>query len=152
MRDERRRDLLWRYLREACGGDRAALIERSGLTKGRISQMLAEGFGERAGRDLAQRLGLPAEFFDRAHAAPSAPAGTVRDAGEASVLRRWRGLTADQRGEVLDHMDELLARNRAAWAQLKAIGYDEALPAEESPPPAVPGTNGGDAPPCKGRH
>lgn len=47
-------------------GDREALIRKSGYTKGRISQFFdpAQQFGERAARSLAQRLGLPAEFFN----------------------------------------------------------------------------------------
>lgn len=49
-------------------GDRTAFIARSGLTKGRISQLLdpKEAFGERAGMRLAENLGLPdTRWFDK---------------------------------------------------------------------------------------
>jgi hypothetical protein len=49
-------------------GDRTAFIAKSGLTKGRISQLLdpAEAFGERAGMSLAEKLGLPdPRWFDK---------------------------------------------------------------------------------------
>jgi hypothetical protein len=49
-------------------GDRTAFIAKSGLTKGRVSQLLdpEEAFGERAGMRLAETLGLPdTRWFDK---------------------------------------------------------------------------------------
>jgi hypothetical protein len=47
-------------------GDRSALIAETGLTKGRVAQFFnpAQPFGERAAANLAERLGLPASYFD----------------------------------------------------------------------------------------
>jgi len=47
-------------------GDRALLIRESGLSGGRISQLLdpKEVFGERAARSLERKLGLPERWFD----------------------------------------------------------------------------------------
>lgn len=48
-------------------GDRQAFLRASGLSKGRLTQLLEEGgtFGERAGIALAQRLELPEDrYFD----------------------------------------------------------------------------------------
>ena len=62
---KRRADLLATYIRTKCGGSRAIFMERAGLTKGRVAQMLATGFGERAARDLEHVLGLPKRHFER---------------------------------------------------------------------------------------
>lgn len=50
----------------ASGGDRSALIAASGLTKGRISQLLngPSPFGEDAARSLEDSLGLPSFYLD----------------------------------------------------------------------------------------
>lgn len=63
-----------------CKGDREALIRKSGLTKGRISQLFDpnQQFGERAAASLADRLGLPADFFN-------APAETASNVAQASM-------------------------------------------------------------------
>lgn len=47
-------------------GDRGLFLKRSGLTKGRLSQLLDpdEPFGDVAARNLAERLQLPAGYFD----------------------------------------------------------------------------------------
>lgn len=48
-------------------GDRGAFLKRSGLTKGRLSQLLdpKEPFGDVAARNLAERLELPPGYFDQ---------------------------------------------------------------------------------------
>ena len=68
MSDASRRAVLRRYLDGKLGGSQAALAQRSGLSKGRISQLFKaeEPFGERAAQSLARRCGLPLDFFDRA--------------------------------------------------------------------------------------
>lgn len=69
-------------------GDREALIRKSGLTKGRISQLLDPGqqFGERAARSLAQNLGLPAEFFNTERTAPNANTEQVKILGAVPLI------------------------------------------------------------------
>lgn len=48
-------------------GDRGAFLKKSGLTKGRLSQLLdpQEPFRDVAARNLAARLELPAGYFDQ---------------------------------------------------------------------------------------
>lgn len=48
-------------------GDRGAFLKKSGLTKGRLSQLLdpKEPFGDVAARNLAERLGLAPGYFDQ---------------------------------------------------------------------------------------
>lgn len=48
-------------------GDRKALYEAAGLTKGRLAQLLdpKHSFGERAARSLVEKLGLPEGYFER---------------------------------------------------------------------------------------
>ena len=47
-------------------GDRSAFLRASGLTKGRLSQLLdpEQPFGDVAAKNLCQRLHLPAGYFD----------------------------------------------------------------------------------------
>lgn len=47
-------------------GDRGAFLTASGLTKGRLSQLLKanEPFGDNAARNLEERLQLPDGYFD----------------------------------------------------------------------------------------
>jgi SOS-response transcriptional repressor LexA len=63
--DATRRARLAHLLATRYEGDRARLIAETGLTKGRISQLLSsDPFGERAARDLEDKLGLPSRWFD----------------------------------------------------------------------------------------
>jgi len=61
-----RRSKLRHLLEITFGGDRGAFLQKSGLTKGRLSQLLdpSEPFGDVAARNLAERLELPAGYFD----------------------------------------------------------------------------------------
>jgi hypothetical protein len=61
-----RRHRLSQLLQGAFRGDRAALLRRSGLSKGRLSQLLdpAQPFGERAARQLEKRLRLEPGHLD----------------------------------------------------------------------------------------
>jgi hypothetical protein len=65
LMDEIRRQLFLAYFNSQLKGDRALLIQRSGYSKGRISQFFDEeqAFGERAARELAKRLRLPEDAF-----------------------------------------------------------------------------------------
>ena len=59
-----RRDALQALLDNHYRGNRKRLYIAAGLTHGRISQMLADGFGENSARDLEGQLGLPYRFFE----------------------------------------------------------------------------------------
>lgn len=62
-----RRSKLRHLLDVVFKGDRGAFLNKSGLSKGRLSQLLdpAEPFGDVAARNLAQRLELPEGYFDQ---------------------------------------------------------------------------------------
>ncbi len=46
-------------------GERADLMRDAGITKGRLSQLLSDGFGDTAAKRLVSKLGLPGDYFDR---------------------------------------------------------------------------------------
>lgn len=62
-----RRSKLRHLLEVGFKGDRGAFLKKSGLTKGRLSQLLdaSEPFGDVAARNLAERLELPPGYFDQ---------------------------------------------------------------------------------------
>jgi SOS-response transcriptional repressor LexA len=78
--DATRRARLAKLLATRYKGDRAQLINDSGLSKGRISQLLegSEPFGERAARGLEQRLNLPERWLDQYDPSNVEPAPEVR--------------------------------------------------------------------------
>lgn len=61
-----RRSKLRHLLEVKFGGDRGRFLERSDLSKGRLSQLLDENqpFGDVAARRLEERLCLPEGYFD----------------------------------------------------------------------------------------
>lgn len=65
--DAQRRSRLVELLRTRYNGERADLIRESGLSKGRIAQLLDpnQTFGERAARELERRLQLPDRWLDQ---------------------------------------------------------------------------------------
>jgi hypothetical protein len=62
-----RRSKLRHLLEVEFKGDRGVFLKKSGLTKGRLSQLLdpKEPFGDVAARNLAERLELPPGYFDQ---------------------------------------------------------------------------------------
>lgn len=69
MENARRRRFAAYFSGKPFNGDRAKLIAKTGLTSGRITQLLDEDevFGERAAAALAVRLGLAPDYFERDH-------------------------------------------------------------------------------------
>lgn len=65
--DHVRKHRLAKLIQTRFKGERAALINESGLSKGRISQLLdpRETFGERAARELERKLGLTERWLDK---------------------------------------------------------------------------------------
>lgn len=61
-----RRYKLTQLLNTRFKGDRSAFLEESGLTKGRLSQLLdpEQPFGDVAARNLVERLQLEPGYFD----------------------------------------------------------------------------------------
>lgn len=76
--DSTRRTRLASLLADRYKGDRARLISATGLSKGRISQLLSsDPFGERAARELEQKLGLPERWLDQ-EVTNTEPAPSIR--------------------------------------------------------------------------
>lgn len=88
-------------------GDRTAFIAKSGLSKGRVSQLLdpKEAFGERAGMRLAETLRLPdPRWFDK---------GAIGDAGA------WPFLVLKPDELLTLHPDDLAAVEQIALNLLR---------------------------------
>jgi hypothetical protein len=111
MNAERRRRLI-AYVKAHFGGpfgsiDRNKLMARTGLTKGRISQLFDEGqpFGERAARAMAERLGLRLDYFERD------VDDVDLDPDTLDFALRYQRATRDQRA-VLRSVQEAFAPSR----------------------------------------
>jgi len=84
MSDQQRRAAFLAYFHEKLRGDRQRLIEKAGITKGRVTQLMnpAEPFGEKAARTLGEKLeprdpliflrGVPQQMHPHEGGAPSA--------------------------------------------------------------------------------
>lgn len=101
MKEERRK-LLAALLAERYRADRGRLIADSGLTHGRISQMLADGFGERSARELEASLKLPPLYFEQAPTAGLSP-------------------RARKIGELLDRLAGNESRHAIAYGELRDL-------------------------------
>lgn len=73
MRDNERRRRFMEFFNTELRGDRRLLMDKTGLTKGRVSQLFDPGepFGEKAAASLAEKLNLPRDYFDRDEAPPT---------------------------------------------------------------------------------
>jgi hypothetical protein len=91
--DSLRRQKLRSLLETKYGNDRQRLIKAAQMTKGRLSQLLdpARPFKDRAARNLEERLGLPAGYFDSMDPRTLAWATTF-DALPESVKQQWEHL------------------------------------------------------------
>lgn len=78
--DDRRRTRLARLVSTRYNGDRGRLITASGLSKGRISQLLTPGFPfkETAARRLEEAIGLPMGYLDAPELDNTSPAPMPR--------------------------------------------------------------------------
>lgn len=93
--DSLRRQKLQHLLDNRYGGDRGRFLTASGITKGRLSQLLTPGstFGPNAARNLEDRLGLPAGYFDSMEPRTLAWATTF-DALPEHVKAQWEAIAA----------------------------------------------------------
>ena len=81
MDNKRRRRFISYFSAPPLRGDRAKLMAKTGLTKGRVSQFFDESqpFGEKAARNLALSLGLPEDYFETDRLAAPTPSSEVRE-------------------------------------------------------------------------
>ena len=147
---EIRREWLRILIRDHFGGSRARLIKKSGLTSGRIAQLLDEDqpFGELAAKSLALRLGLDPGFFERqpgsmtTYAAPAPAPALHANPFAAEVAERLAALhgrspavfrrTYMELSEVLTRAEEGLESAPAAPA------HAARAPSAPSAPAAAP--------------
>lgn len=101
MGDAERKRAVREWFREDLGGDRALFLRRSGLSKGRATQILTgeEPFGERAAENLARAAGLPDDYFVSRAARPANSAPLAEK--YADLLRLWDPLFADQKDALM---------------------------------------------------
>lgn len=76
-------------------GDRGEFLKASGLSKGRLTQLLdpAKPFGDNAAKNLADRLGLPEGYFDTLDERTQRFALAFEDLPDA-VKDRWESLVS----------------------------------------------------------
>jgi hypothetical protein len=125
-----RRRRLVAYLHDELEGSRSRLIELTGLTHGRVSQLFDEQqpFGEQAAANLAEKLGLALHYFEHdAHGTePAEGASGARSAWmlselERDVLGALRALPAEQRLRIAADVVEQAEWHRyMAQAQRRA--------------------------------
>ena len=94
-----RRSKLQHLLDVTFKGDRGAMLEKSGLTKGRLSQLLdpTEPFGDVAARNLVERLALPEGYFDTMDA-ETLQWAVAFDGLPAPIRAKWAELVAMHAG------------------------------------------------------
>jgi hypothetical protein len=93
--DALRRQKLRHLLDTRFAGDRGRLLKASGMSKGRLSQLLddTERFGETAARNLEERLALDPGYFDSMDPRTLAWA-TAFDALPEHVKLRWEEIAS----------------------------------------------------------
>ncbi len=91
--DALRRQKLRTLLATRFGNDRQRLLQAAQMTKGRLSQLLDPEmpFGDRAARNLEDRLSLPAGYFDAMDPRTLAWA-TAFDSLPENVKAQWEHL------------------------------------------------------------
>jgi hypothetical protein len=141
MSDATRRAALRRYLADKLKGDRATLMRKSGLSKGRITQLFddEEPFGERAARALAVKCGLEPEYFNHVE---SDSAAMQLDPDQIELLRLWEPLFEDQKLELMEslrlaHKHALRAAEEIVKRGLVNTAKPERVAANFKPAPKV---------------
>jgi hypothetical protein len=117
MSDEARRERFRRYFEgPPLRGDRAKLMERAKITKGRVTQLLknTEAFGERAAMTMAVRLGLPEDYFLRDPDEAEAAATGRRYSTQALDLAQAFDARCDESALTGEQRRRLYARVLAA--------------------------------------
>lgn len=130
--DRRRRFIA--YFDAKFKGDRAKLIKKTGLTKGRIAQLFDEEqtFGERAARALEKKLGLEAGYLERDTTAPDAqPAIPLLSEDEELLSDMKEALTIPRLARQIEDV-------RAALAEMREYASTKQQNQTTSLPPAAP--------------
>lgn len=133
--DEQRRAALRRFLAEKLAGNRAALQQRLGLTKGRMTQLLEapdQPYGERAARSHERKLRLPAGYFDRTEAQAANEQAFAATPELAEVVNLWPLLPEQQRLRMLVEIRQAVEIAKQTYAEMHRLGYDRFVGENES--------------------
>ena len=110
MENARRRRFVVYFSGKPFEGDRAKLMLKTGLSKGRVTQLLDEDevFGELAAKNLALNLGLEADYFESDAGEPTTPRLTQL---ETLLLKHFAEYATDeQRFEAINAMQRDLTK------------------------------------------
>lgn len=122
MKDDRRARLA-KLVETVYKGDRGKFMKASGLSKGRVSQLLDkdEPFGDVAALRLARKLGLRLDYFDRSDEQAEPPLGANESAPAygptppPAVNPRFADPPRDTGWQVMHDLEDLHPDDKAAW-------------------------------------
>lgn len=142
MENRRRKRFLTYFNEGPLRGSREALIRKTGLTKGRVSQLFDESqpFGERAARSLAEKLGLQSDAFEadasdtKAWFVALSPGSHGEEPSHIAPSELKR-LMDDLRDLLPEERDDYLEKIHARAEQMRR--YKEAFLQERGIPPPV---------------
>jgi len=141
MENARRRRFVEFFNGPPLKGSREALMKKTGLSKGRVSQLFDENqpFGERAARNLAEALRLPGDFFERTLGGPPAPPQDYADRHVVSESD-WAALQELRDIEAAPPLARKLNELRADLAELKGFAKRFTQRIEATEAPTAPGS------------
>lgn len=122
-------------------GSRAALMKKTGLTKGRLSQLFKENqpFGELAAKNLAEKLGLSSDHFEHDWG-DSVPPPAVNEL-QRRMLVAFEEIPATERASIVQQLEKRANEIRELKKIIIREGYVPAPPAREgllNPEPIPP--------------
>lgn len=120
MDKERRRRFIAYFDGPPLCGDRQRLIQRTRYTKGRVAQFFDEDqpFGEKAARNLALRLGLKGDAFERDEGGSTAVV-SIRPQGASAA-------TSPLHDSLQAVLNAIVAAPAARWPSIRAQ-FDQAV-------------------------
>jgi hypothetical protein len=141
MSDATRRAAFKAWFVGSLRGDRAAFLARTGYTKGRLNQFLdpRQPFGEKAAREVARRVGLAPDHFERLETVARAvrvgakPARPL-DPEESELLRLWEPLLVDQKAVLMAELQRQHTLALKTIEEIRRRGYDSHAPEDVLPP------------------
>lgn len=102
-------------------GSREKLMQRTGLTKGRVSQLFDEGqpFGELAARNLAEKLGLAPDHFERDQDMATPEVATDLEVTALLALRDIQRINPETHAQLISRILEIADGLRATDSLLR---------------------------------
>lgn len=131
--DDARRARFKSYFETVLKGDRAALMRKTGLTKGRVAQFFDSDmpFGERAARNVAEKLGLPLDYFEAPGSSELPPTPVQANPTLARLNAYFLELPSAEQAAVMADLHARAARAVGARELEKVTGYAPPRPEAE---------------------